>query len=231
MTVQESQDPDFFQLGDAIPVVKMISPETYMAIGDHVIRNAMVYVLRKGIYDEDAGRRRYVLNIVEIVDAINGLNTEEKLQPQLQALPDGKKVKKTALYHHRDVLVDLGLIAEVASVLEGKRYVTYYARTARAFIADSQDEDKLDDFNDFVRKSAKAISPQSSDTKLEMMLKAMNDARKQAHDAIVAWLEQHVDAINANDLDALQLYEFLMYIHPSMTKGQYLPDWQELFDL
>ena len=222
---------DFFELGESIPVVKMVPPETYMAINDHTIRNAIVYVLRKGILHEDVARRRYVLNINEIVTEINALRQQKKLPPHLQGLRESKVVKKTALYHHRDVLVELDLIREVASVLEGKRYVTYYARTARAFIADSQDATKLDAYNEFVRTSAKAIKPKSSDVELDLMLQAMTDARLAAHQAIVLWLEEHVDIINANDLDALQLYEFLMYIHPKMTEGDFLPKWQNMFDL
>lgn len=109
--------------------------------------------------------------------------------------------------------------------------MTYYARTARAFIADSSKKPTMDMFNNFVKTTIQAIKPGQSESELDNLITEMNDVRMRTHDKIVIWLEEHVDVINANDLDALVLYEFLMFIHPQMMEGEYLPKMQDLLDL
>ena len=89
----------------------------------------------------------------------------------------------------------------------------------------------MDIFNNFVKTTIQAVKPDQSDSQIDVLITEMNQVRKAAHDKIVTWLEQHVDIINTHDLDALTLYEFLMYIHPQMMEGDFLTKMQDLLDL
>jgi len=205
---------------DEIPVVNLLPYDRFQVMESHHYRGAMVAALRRGIVDP-SGRRRHALSLKELSPLVESYIHQE--------FKTRETVKLTALYHHRDILLEEGLVKEVATILEGKRYVTYYGRTAKAYIGDDNSDEKTTEQIELLRTLLLAMNPDKTPATIDPILSQTEEKIKEAHLASLRWLEDHVDLINQLDLDAIYLYQILAPLFVSQSQAE--SEIKELLDI
>jgi len=194
-----------------LPIIKMIPSESFEYIRSHPIREAIVQVLRTGIEVEEGTRHALTMN--ELKEPV------EKILQQNQ--PDAT-LKLTAMYHHRDILIEKGFIREIAEFLEGKRYNSYYGRTARAFIGEYDFEAKSKETNELTVTIIQHLQPDIDIDQLKEQLLLLEQEKYANHLALLEWIKDHVNLINELDLDALEVYDVLSRYYPQSTENQHV---------
>lgn len=193
------EDKVLLEFWKTVPVLKTISYEIYQNIGNHSIRDLIIAMLRNGVKTE--GGIRHALSAQELLPYIN-----EHLKSEGQDKP----LKLTALYYHLKKLEDDGLIIEVHKILRGKKYVRYYGRTAKLFIADSEgksykNKDKLIElFNYFG----------ADQDHVEQLINDFQNKKEARFNMGVEWIREHEDAINFVGIDVLTLLKIIETILP-----------------
>lgn len=133
MSVEEMEiKKSFFDYWGHVENIVKLTQEQTKLVGQE-IRAAIIDILALGIQDKDPmtdqPRKRHVLSAPELLEEIN----KRLDQP----------TKKSNLYFHLEKLEDAGLIKVVDQIPQGKRYTTYYGRTAKAFVpSDKEDQDR-----------------------------------------------------------------------------------------
>ncbi len=202
-----------------IDIFKIIPLDIYRKNQEKPITSQILDLLRKGIEDNSDlnihGRRRYALSIHDILTIINQ-NIDESTSND-----EFKPIKKTALYYHRDYLLDSGLIKEVATFLEGKRHVTYYGRTAKAFIV-SEDEREYFHNPDEFRKTILQFNPKYNEKALDILMDTLASKMKVINHKTKVWLQTFQSDINKLDSDVFELtnlvHDVYAYTDQSITK-------------
>lgn len=199
MVDKSSKNGDYdklFKFWEEIPVVETLPNDVFLEIDSHEYRTSIVEVLRKGVFDPEFDRYRHALTMKEIMAEVKQSLCKDRLP-------------KSTLYHHRDVLLDLGIIQEVVTILENRRYTTYYGRTARAFIGDQLSSVKTKEQHKKFLKVLEALNPDEDRKNLDKLINDLDALSLKKHERIVVWLEDHVDLIYQHDLDAIFLYALL----------------------
>lgn len=187
----------FFDFWHILPISKRIDKETYAGILHSTIRGFIISILAKGINDihpqTNINQKRRGLSASEIG---NILSEEYKTQ-----------IKKANLYFHLQKLEDSNLVQIIDTTRQGKRFTSYYGRTAKLFI--SEDDIKRSTYKILETENFKLLitqlnenqTPATFDPTIET-LKTLNPIEMEIFEK---WYNEN--GFNLIDLD-LELYEF-----------------------
>ena len=190
-----------------IEVIKYVSKDTYLELDQQPIRDAMVKTLREGL--QEGTRKRHVLSLKELLPLVNNYLGKDK-----SSLESGKKpLKLTALYYHRDKLIEDKLLVEVAKFLEGKRYVSYYGRTAKAFIGSDPENEWMLRTISLFRDAILAVNPNVDLGELDSTLSELERQLESTDDFMEIWIKKNEIQLMKNDIDIIRIIDtFSPYI-------------------
>ncbi|MFX1507485.1 MAG: hypothetical protein ACFFDC_15485 [Promethearchaeota archaeon] len=175
------------------------------------VRREIVKLLRIGIEDESPdgnSKVRHALNVTEIDTALRKVIDKE--------------ISKTTLYFHLDVLVELGLIENVVTLLEGphgRNKTKYYGRVARNLFVSSRQyiyEHYKTQFDEF-QKFTKLIGLDLPSNYFSIP-KQFSDTNEHFFRLFGEWLLKYEELIDKNQIDMNLLYEFLQTVNCSHSK-------------
>ncbi|MHA2251293.1 MAG: hypothetical protein ACXAD7_13100 [Candidatus Kariarchaeaceae archaeon] len=204
---------EFFKYWEDLDNVLVDEEGEYEKIFSQVIRGAIVYVLKNGIYDEYPGtgeqRRRRVLSASEI---------KEEVEKRLE-----EPVKKANLYFHLDKLETRGFIKVVETIASGKRNTTYYGRTAKVF------SPKYTGNNQFVLHKSEAfveiiqrLNPDIDKKEILNTVSMIDGFNNYDTEAYVAWLEKEEEHLRGLDIDFVELssaFSLFRRYSPTVIEG------------
>lgn len=200
-------------------IFKEIPKEKYFS---HPVRREIIRLFKEGLKEGSPDGKfivRHALNVREISNKLEKSN--------------GKSLGKTALYFHLDILTELGLIKEIATLHEGphgRNLTKYYGRVARNLILSNVDEEHgniKQQFEEF-RKFAKILGlelPKDYSSKTEKI----NDLKQNYYRILGKWLVDYENIIEKEKLNLNLLFDFLKNvnaIHPN-----YIVLFENLFKL
>lgn len=200
-------------------IFKEIPKEKYFS---HPVRREIIRLFKEGLKEGSPDGKfivRHTLNVREISNKLEKSN--------------GKSLGKTALYFHLDILTELGLIKEIATLHEGphgRNLTKYYGRVARNLILSNVDEEHgniKQQFEEF-RKFAKILGlelPKDYSSKTEKI----NDLKQNYYRILGKWLVDYENIIEKEKLNLNLLFDFLKNvnaIHPN-----YIVLFENLFKL
>jgi hypothetical protein len=151
-------------------------------------------------------RVRRALSAKEILDIINyGKRPKDEFY-----------LKKSNLYFHLQKLEDDSVIKVIEQIPTGKRFTTFYGRTAKIISPPIQSikEEDMDDYNIFLDSEFKKLiltkNPNLDISELDSILNlAKNIKDRSAMEKLPDWLKEHESIIRDSDLDLRKLYELL----------------------
>jgi hypothetical protein len=200
---QESQisKSKFYSYWDEIDDIKLLAPSDFKKIRQQ-IRNAIIKVLTKGLEDRHKGKKviRRVLSANEIQIGVQNLL--------------GLEVKKANLYFHLQVLEEIQAIEIVGNLALKKKLVSYYGKTAKAFLLTGQKEkpelDLLSDIN--FLKFLSYLNPNVSNSDIKNILTSI--AKIEDHDTsvFVNWMDKYGELLKDQDIDFIAFYKLITFL-------------------
>jgi len=199
---------------------KNIPSFTYITVPEenyfsHPARREIIKILRNGkqeLSPDGSSTKRHALNVTEISEELDKRLTKGKL-------------KKTTLYFHLDVLLELGLIETVAILQEGphrRNKTKYFGRVARnLFLSSTHDtcEKYQLQFTEFqILANLKGLELPKN---FQEIPKQLIETQEEYYKVLGKWLTDNEDFIIKNNLEMNLLFDFLKLIysiHPSYIK-------------
>ncbi|MHA2251905.1 MAG: hypothetical protein ACXAD7_16195 [Candidatus Kariarchaeaceae archaeon] len=128
--VVTSLSDKFFDYWESLPLVKYLKVSNYVEVTNKALRKTIMRILTEGFEDinpeSNTKQTRKVLSAKEINNKINELLKEN--------------VAQSNLYFHLEKLQKNGFIHEVFTLKKGKRYTTYYGKTAQIISYREEDD-------------------------------------------------------------------------------------------
>lgn len=186
-----------FDFWDELPISKRIRSDSYSTILHSDVRGFIISILAKGVNEvhprSQKNQKRRALNAKEI-----GAILDQEY---------GTKVKKANLYFHLQKLEDVKLLHIVDTTRKGKRFTSYYGRTARIFLSD--DDLKLSTYKIFGDENFTnlviSLNEDLSPGVLQSMLISLENLNQFTIPIFEDWVREYQDLIRGLDLE---LYEF-----------------------
>lgn len=205
------QYANLFDFWVNIPVIKYYDKETYGKYFDQYPRRNILDILVTGIKEQHPiskiERVRRALSAKEIMDILNKDKTEE----------DDDYIKKSNLYFHLQKLEEINAIQVVEQIPTGKRFTTYYGRSAKIVTVDDkqQHDPGYNIFSDpEFKKILKIIDPRLNSDEIEKALNLSNRIYNHSYfDLLNKWLEIHEKEIRESDLDIRKLFDLIGIIY------------------
>jgi len=202
-----------FDFREEIPqfVFRELPKDKYFS---HPVRREIIKILKKGINEKSPDGKhsiRYALNVREIRELLRKIYE--------------KPPNITALYFHLDILTELEMIKEVATLNEGphgRNKTRYFGRVSRHLIVYNIDEEcenfklQFKEFENF----AKLIGLNTPEN-LPSIGEKFSDLRKEKYQILGKWLIDQEEIIEKKNLDLNLLFDFLknvVSIHPEYLK-------------
>jgi hypothetical protein len=137
----------------------------------------------------------------------------------------GEKCSLSNFHFHIKDLVEHGLLREVAKILEGRHYVTYYGRTSIAFLDqyDAPLQSKI--ARDFFDPLKKVIQDMNPDLEVEYISQLVDDNLSSIRDfysRLISWIEGKYPHLYKSkiDLDMLMnIFGHYSFFHKDLNKS------------
>ena len=184
-----------------IEIIKYISKDTYIELDRQPIRDAIIKVLREGL--PEGNKKRHVLSLKELLPLVNNYLGKDESQLESDKMP----LKLTSLYYHRDKLIEDQLLVEVAKFLEGKRYVSYYGRTAKAYIGKGSEKEIIIKTTSFIRETIMTVNPEANYLELDSLLSELENKLTSMDDFMETWIKKNEIQLIKNDIDIIKLID------------------------
>lgn len=215
MTGIETKQLEIYAFWRSIPLIKKVSYEKFEQVKQET-RNKIIEILRTGIEDKYGEfTRRYALNAQEIQDIL---------------IKKGIKTSVQNTYFHINILLEEGLIQEIAIIKEGRFNKRYYGRTAKLFLFTGYYLDTQERFDKAKMKFLTLIeilTDGNRDKELEKNVESYLNERikifNESEDKLYSWFEQNADKIIEYNIDVKDTYEMLVELvsksgHSSLDK-------------
>ena len=189
---------DLYGYWTKVPLIEEVDEYTFREIARQPFRDAILWILRTGIIEENK-RRRYVLSAPEMLPFIR-----TKLK---------NKVSLTNVYFHLEKLVKHNLIKKILTQKEGKTFVTYYGRTskliifAQSKILDNEHKASTYDFDDLL-KIVNELGYSIDVNRISDLLDAIYNRNLELYQLEKQWMENNQDILINNDINIYQLYNY-----------------------
>ena len=214
---------EFFSYWNKLPRIKYVRVSDYIESTDKKLRRMIMQSLTTGIADTnpETGKPqiRRVLSVKEIKESINQLLSDDILQ--------------SSLYFHLDKLEKNGLIQEVFTMRRGKRFTTFYGKTAHMLLFEGEDDyetllfESLKDNN--IHELLKEFNPKISPKAISKSIQELIEASNSDIDEFNEWVKSHETVINLsthNIIDFYKLYSSILNrnkLHDALeAMGKYL---------
>lgn len=109
-----------------LPYFKTIDSTVHSQVEESEIRSFIIKYIRDGIED-DFGRANDLLR--------RHAFTAKELHAAYSKKLNGQKYSQSNFHFHIKSLVEDGYLKEIAKLLEGRHYISYYGRTAKSFFS------------------------------------------------------------------------------------------------
>ncbi|TFG16517.1 MAG: hypothetical protein EU530_11735 [Promethearchaeota archaeon] len=109
-----------------LPYIKSIDSTVYFQVWESEIKNFINKYIRDGIED-DFGREHNLLR--------RHAFTAKELHAAYLNQQKDQNYSQSNFHFHIKALVEEGYLQEIAKILEGRHYVSYYGRTAKSFVS------------------------------------------------------------------------------------------------
>ncbi|MDH5401322.1 MAG: hypothetical protein OEY49_02425 [Candidatus Heimdallarchaeota archaeon] len=214
-TENTEQIMNLFKFWDELPMIKKYDIVNFETLRDP-IRYAIIDTLATGIQDDLSVEEnsqiisfnvRHALSAKEIMNILHEKNITDK---------NNKQIKKANLYFHLQRLENDGFIKVVEQIPQGKRFTSYYGRTARAFTANEKIGEKYP--KDFLVELRSLIIKIDTEgelkaTTLENLFNKFEKLDTSVHHHIVEkWISTNEKEIRSINVDMRKLYDFLTFL-------------------
>lgn len=215
--IKDSIDVTFFEYWDQLPTIKEFTVKEYEMI-DQDIRDAIVRSLALGKKDihplSNEPTIRHVLSANEIYSILGDI-IPERIDPDN---PDQRKLEPANLYFHLDKLKSSGFIQEVCIVRTGKRFTTYYGRTAKIAVLKYDKSEKMkdiqpiDEISEGLVKLIQRISSNVNSEHIRQILQTINMKNQYEVCEFTDWVKANEDAFKGIEVDSKQLHNLFMFV-------------------
>lgn len=212
----------FEKIWEEIPVFKDLATDIFESIDQNEPRNFMLKLMREGIHDENyAGKARHVFSGVEMFEAYT----------RTQDL--GKEIRKNTFYYHLGELEKADLVKKVCEIKQGKRWVTYYVRTAQLFLAVSDGNGKpIQEKLQILHKIILDTRLDVSEAELAILSDKLAEKSSLVFEKQKDWVMQHrkkFDELEVNIWELFQIFAYFQYSDPELA--EIVQQYQKLLDL
>jgi DNA-binding PadR family transcriptional regulator len=222
----EEAIPRCTQLWENTELFKSISFEKFRLMNENELRKQIIKIFRDGVPIEGSNKRRHVLSAIEVLNIINKKITEfnEKMSQKDEGTNGTlykTHLKKTMFYYHINELENAGYIEKVIEIKEKKKWVTYYNRTAKLFLADfAEDEEHLNIINN-LHRLIKIMNPEVSQADLDDLEKETIEIKKELSQMYKSWIVENQKLIDDFDVKIQEIFSFfkmIEYSHPRLQE-------------
>ncbi|MCY3412267.1 MAG: hypothetical protein INQ03_11590 [Candidatus Heimdallarchaeota archaeon] len=192
-----------------LPIIKEFEEATFKKMGQSSVRHAIITILSKGIEDEEPGSgrrvRRHVLSASEIMNILESEDFD-------------LKVKKSNLYFHLENLENIEAIKVVDQVPTGKRFTTYYGRTAKVFYVKNarMDDEKVKEYSPIRWSDFKSLLLRMNPDKeveIDKSLAQADGINKYDPNLFKNWIREFQKHTEGLDLNFVQFHGFLSILN------------------
>lgn len=198
-----------FSYWDSLPIILEMDASNFKKIAQEA-RHYIIKILSFGIEDEypTTGEKvnRHVLSASEINDLL-----AEKYEV---------KIKKSNLYFHLSALEECGCIRVVEQIPTGKRFTTYYGRTAKVFYPKGQSDDLEEKVNSMsplrqpeVRELIIKMNPDVDVKEIEANIKIADGINQYDPGLFKKWVNAFSEHTEGLDINFVQFHGFLSILN------------------
>ncbi|MCE7734156.1 MAG: helix-turn-helix transcriptional regulator [Candidatus Heimdallarchaeota archaeon] len=199
------QRAKFFDFWIDLPISKRIDSDSYSTILHSSVRSLIISMLAQGISEihpvNQTNQKRRALSAKEIG---NILSTQYQID-----------VKKANLYFHLQKLEDVNLIHVVDTTRKGKRFTSYYGRTARIFLSD--DDLKMIKYKIFDDENFSqlihSLNEDLTSTEVEKALSNLHTLNEFKMSVFEDWVQTYQDHMKGLDLELYELFKIFSIIN------------------
>ncbi|TFG27965.1 hypothetical protein EU528_12005 [Candidatus Thorarchaeota archaeon] len=176
----------------------------------------IIKFIRDGIEDEFGKEnnlsRRHAFSAKELHEAYNNNSA-------------GKNLSLSNFHFHINDLVEHGLLQEVAKILEGRHYVTYYGRTSIAFLDQNDAPLQSKIGRDFFDPLKRMIQDMNPDLEFEYISQLVDDNLSSMVDfysRLISWIEVKYSYLYKSKMDLDMLMNIVAhysFFHKDLTKS------------
>ncbi len=199
----------FYSHWQNLPIYRELDPTKFKKLSQP-IRHKIIAILSTGISDinpsTNENAKRHVLSAREIMDQL-------KSKFELE-------VKKSNLYFHIQQLEDEGIIEMVDQIPTGKRFTTYYSRTAKVFYPKNQEEDireKVQEHSPLrqpeIKELIKRMNPDLSIEDIEKTMSEAEGINNFDQDLFRRWVNRNQQYTEGLDINFISFHNFISILN------------------
>lgn len=187
---------DLYDFWLGVPMIEEVSEYIYTDIASQPFRDAILWILRTGIEDENR-KKRYALSAPEMLPLIR-----KKLK---------SKISLTNVYFHIEKLEKYDLIKKIFTQKEGKTFVSFYGRTSKLIIfsqskiLSQEDRESIYSFTDLL-KLANNLNYTVNIERISEIIDAITNRNLELYDLEKKWMIDNQEILLNNDIDIYKLY-------------------------
>ena len=194
-TEYEEKKESLYKYWHELPYFKTIDPSIHSHIEDSEVKSFIIKYIRDGVEDEFGKAnnlsRRHAF-------------TAKELQTAYTEKQKGQKYSQSNFHFHIKNLVEDGYLKEIVKILEGRHYITYYGRTAIAFIGQYDNiltETTVQDIWDPLRQLIKEMNPETDSKIIDKMVDENLLLMQDFYYRFFSWIEDKYPLLYKSKVD------------------------------
>ena len=191
----EEQKKSLYSYWRDLPYFKTMDTIIHSHVEESEVKSFIIKYIRDGIEDEFGKAnnlsRRHAFTASELHKAY----TEKQ---------KGQKYSQSNFHFHIKKLVEDGYLIEIAKLLEGRHYITYYGRTAIAFIGQYDNiltEITVQDIWDPLRQFITAMNPTTDSDTINQMVDKHILLMQDFYYRLFSWIEDKYPMLYKSKVD------------------------------
>ena len=203
LTDEELNYTKFFDFWNDVAIVKTQTVDQLNSCFSSPYRYQIVDVMAIGIEDEYPGRGKMLRH------ALSGKEIMELIKEK-----HGQEISKSNLYFHLNALIEGGCVYEVGTVASGKRFTSYYGRTAKAFLTIKTGHGIHDIlYKDYFRDILHKLNANVNDKEIDEILKKLKPITSYDDTVFAEWVEKCQKVIFDVEIDMRHLANFASVLY------------------
>ena len=198
-----------------LPYFKTIDPSIHSQVEDSEVKSFIIKYIRDGIEDkfgnENNLSRRHAFTAKELHTAY--IEKQKTI-----------KYSQSNFHFHIKSLVEDGYLKEIVKLLDGRHYITYYGRTAIAFIGQYDNiltESTVQDIFDPVKQLIKEMNPELDPNKIDQLVDENILSMQDFYYRFFSWVEDKYPLIYKSKIDIklfLNIVSHFSFFHKEFGK-------------
>jgi len=188
-----------------LPYFKTMNTSIHTQVEESEVRSFIIRYIRDGIEDEFGKTNNLSRRHAFTAKELHGAYTEER---------KGQEYSQSNFHFHIKSLVEDGYLKEIAKILEGRHYNTYYGRTAISFICQYDNiltESTVQDLFGPIKNLIQNLNPEIDPKTIEQLVDENILAMQDFYYRIFSWIKDKYPLLYESKIDIKEFLNVLSH--------------------